>query len=213
MSVCGNRNCENNLVSRLCLETHCLRGSTSFVIPMARPRNPVPSLLVVVCFSRHLEVLAWAQERLQETYCPIALVSPDFDFHQTKYYEATMGPGLKKRILAFQNLVPGDSLADAKLFTNDLEEQLAQSQKYPEVRPLNLDPGLIQLGKFLLASTKDQAHRIYLRDGIYAEVTLRFHAGAFELWPWTYRDYQEPAIREFLGQVREYYRQLLAGRR
>ena len=48
-----------------------------------------------------------------------------------------------------------------------LAEELAQSGTYSEARPLNLDPGLLQLGKFLLAATKDQAHRIYLRDGIY----------------------------------------------
>ena len=37
---------------------------------------------------------------------------------------------------------------------------------------------MMTLGKFMLATTKDQAHRIDLRDGIYAEVTLRFQAGA-----------------------------------
>ena len=62
--------------------------------------------------------------------------------------------------------------------------------------------GLVQLGKFLLASTKDQAHRVYLRDDIFAEVTLRFQAGAFEVWPWTYADYHEEAVRAFLNQAR-----------
>jgi hypothetical protein len=77
------------------------------------------------------------------------------------------------------------------------------------VRPINIDPGLLELGKFLLATTKDQAHRIYLRDGIFAEVTLRYHAGAFEPWPWTYADYRQPCVHEFLLQAREYYRQRL----
>jgi hypothetical protein len=74
---------------------------------------------------------------------------------------------------------------------------------------LNLDPGLLSLGKFMLATTKDQAHRIYLRDGIFAEVTLHYHAGAFEAWPWTYADYQLPFVREFLGCARDYYRRRL----
>ena len=60
-----------------------------------------------------------------------------------------------------------------------------------------------------LATTKDQAHRIYLRDGIFAEVTLRFEAGAFEPWPWTYADYREPHVRAWLGAAREYYKQRL----
>ena len=54
-----------------------------------------------------------------------------------------------------------------------------------------LHPGVLALGKFLLATTKDQAHRVYLRDGIFAEVTLRFQDGAFRPWPWTYADYRE----------------------
>ena len=166
-------------------------------------------MLVVAAFSRHPEALAWAEEQLRAKYGPILLTSPDFDFHQTAYYEASMGPNLKKRFLAFSELVSPDCLADVKLFTIDLERQLAESQQFADLRPLNLDPGLMMLGKFLLATTKDQAHRIYLRDGIFAEVTLRFADGAFAVWPWTYRDYQEPAVREFLEEVRDQYRRRL----
>lgn len=172
-------------------------------------RERLPAMLVVAAFSRHPEALAWAEEQLRSKYGDVILTSPDFDFHQTRYYEATMGPGLKKRFLAFADLVPLDCLADVKLFTIDLERQLARTRQFPEERPLNLDPGLLQLGKFMLATTKDQAHRIYLRDEIYAEVTLRFHDGFFDVWPWTYRDYQEPAVREFLKVARDVYRGLL----
>ena len=66
------------------------------------------------------------------------------------------------------------------------------------------------LGKFLLATTKDQSHRIYLRDGIFAEVTLRFQAGAYEPWPWTYADYREEALRARLKEFRDYYKERLA---
>jgi hypothetical protein len=165
-----------------------------------------PSLLVVACFSRHYHCLDWARDRLQTIYGPISLISKDFDFQHTTYYEKTMGPGLHKRFLAFEQLAPTDCLADVKNLTISLEKELADQHLVPETRPLNLDPGLLQLGKFLLATTKDQAHRIYLRDGIYAEVTLRFHDGSFEPWPWTYSDYREPAYHEFLQQARIFFR-------
>jgi hypothetical protein len=171
---------------------------------MGVPREPTYSLLVVAAFSRHVDALDWAAERLTSKYGTIALVSPDFPFTQTKYYHATMGENLVKRFLVFDSLVPADCLPDVKLNTIYLENEMANLGQYPDPRPLNLDPGLVQLGKFLLASTKDQAHRIFLRDGIFAEVTLRFQAGAFETWPWTYADYQEPAIREFLNKARAY---------
>lgn len=170
---------------------------------MAVAREPTYSLLVVACFSRHPEVLDWASGQLTAKYGQIILVSPDFPFHQTKYYDATMGTGLIKRFLVFEPIAAADCLPNVKHATIALENEIAASGQYPEVRPLNLDPGLLQLGKFLLASTKDQGHRIYLRDGIFAEVTLRFHAGAFEIWPWTYADYREQAVREFLAQARQ----------
>jgi hypothetical protein len=176
---------------------------------MSSPRNTVPSMLVVAAFSRYDSVLSWARETLQAAYGPIALASPEYSFHHTDYYAATMGPNLRKQLLAFQKLVATDSLADIKQHANRLEEQLTATKQYPVARPLNLDPGLLQLGKFLLATTKDQSHRIYLRDGIYAEVTLRFQAGAYEPWPWTYADYREPGVREFLGGARDYYRSKL----
>src|SRR5947209_11141241 len=133
---------------------------------MAEPHLPDPVLLVVAAFSRHGQALAWAGERLRREFGPLGLESPVFEFHHTRYYEATMGPGLRKQLLAF-GLVAADCLARTKLRTNALEQQLARSGAYAEPRPLNLDPGLLSLGKFLLATTKDQAHRIYLGEGIH----------------------------------------------
>jgi hypothetical protein len=173
---------------------------------MAEPRPPDPVLLVVAAFSRYPEALAWARQRLESTYGSVALTSPAYDFIQTSYYESRMGTGLRKLFFAFHDLVAADRLAEVKQHSNALERELARSGTYPELQPLNLDPGLLSLGKFLLATTKDQAHRVYLRDGIYAEVTLRFHAGTFEPWPWTYADYRQPAVLAFLKEARDFYR-------
>ena len=62
-----------------------------------------------------------------------------------------------------------------KLFTNKVEQAFAVRTAVGEARRVNLDVGYICLAKLVLASTKDHAHRIYLSDGIYAEITLRFH--------------------------------------
>src|SRR5436190_239676 len=173
------------------------------------PRPVVPCLLVVAAFSRHDDALAWSRERLTSLYGSIAIGSLPYDFHHTTYYAATMGAGLRKQFLGFERLISPDMLAGIKLQTNALEDEMARSGRFAEPRPLNLDPGLLTLGKFMLASTKDQAHRIYLRDGVFAEVTLFFRAGQFEPWPWTYADYREPAVRASLAEFREYYRRQL----
>jgi hypothetical protein len=176
---------------------------------MADPRPQPPVLLVVAAFSRHEAAIAWGRERLERAFGPVGLASNRFAFNQTSYYEATMGPDLKKQCLAFRDLVAPDSLPPIKLHTNALEGELAEQAVYAESRPLNLDPGHLSLGKFLLATTKDQSHRVYLRDGIFAEVTLRYQDGAYEPWPWTYADYRQECARAFLQEARDYYRERL----
>src|SRR5579871_3254867 len=176
---------------------------------MAAARTPEPVLLVVATFSRHEQALRWGRDELERLYGPAGLAAPPFSFHETAYYERQMGPGLPKQLLAFRDLVAPDALAGIKLRTNGLEEQLAGSGLFPETRPLNLDPGYLTLGKLVLATTKDQAHRVYLRDGIFAEVTLQYRYGEFAAWPWTYADYRRPEVHTFLREARAYYQDRL----
>jgi hypothetical protein len=164
-----------------------------------------PQLLIVAALSRHDAVLAWAQARLQEVFGPLCCLGPTIAFNHTQYYKRTMGPGLKKQLLAFARLVEYDQLAAVKRRTMELEQDVRETGSFAEARPLNLDPGFLSLGKFVLATTKDQAHRIYLHGGIFAEVTLRYHHGAFEPQPWTYPDWRLPEVLEFLQQARVAY--------
>jgi Domain of unknown function (DUF4416) len=166
----------------------------------------IDALLVAAVFSRHPEAHAWARRRLIERFGPIALESQPYTFAYTGYYAKQMGPGLTKQLLAFERLAPLSSLADIKNAAIKLEGELQASGKFPEERPVNIDPGFLGLGKFMLATTKDQAHRIYLKDGIFAEVTLRYQDGEYVPWPWTYADYREDFVREFLKRARELYK-------
>ncbi|HMO36749.1 MAG TPA: DUF4416 family protein, partial [Gemmatales bacterium] len=135
----------------------------------------------------------------------IVLTGPTIAFRNTAYYESSMGTNLVKRYWAFEQLQPPDQLAAVKRKTITMEQEVLQEKQYPEARPLNLDPGFLGLGKFVLATTKDQAHRIYLHGGIFAEVTLRYHDGEFEPRPWTYPDWQLPQVLEFLKQARKLF--------
>jgi hypothetical protein len=183
------------------------------MVPAMIHRRNDRALLVVAAFSRHLDALEWAREQLQTLYGPILLTSPDYEFVHTKYYEKTMGPTVTKRFYLFDGIRDPDILPVTKRQTIALEQELIAAKKYAEPRPLNLDPGLVLLGKFLLATTKDQSHRIYLRDRIYAEVTLRYTKSEFEPWPWTYADYREPFVRSFLATAREHLYNMLEAER
>ncbi|MSR31806.1 MAG: DUF4416 family protein [Gemmataceae bacterium] len=173
---------------------------------MANHKQPVPALLAVAAFSQSLPLLAWAGERLQRYLGPVALQSPWWDFNQTAYYENEMGSDLKKGFFVFEELVDPGKLAEIKLLTNGIEGEAPAAGLSDQLRPLNLDPGLLTLGKFMLATTKDQAHRLYLSQGIFAEVTLHFQDGEYLPWPWTYADYQTMPVRDFLKTARDFYK-------
>jgi hypothetical protein len=164
---------------------------------------------VVAAFSRYPAALVWAAQRLVARYGTIALASPPFDFRDTAYYEATMGAGLHKQFLAFDQLRDPASLVEMKLETNALEAEYAGLGEHAEPRPLNLDPGYLTLAKLVLASTKDHAHRIYLGEGIYAEVTLHYKHGAWQTAEWTFPDYRRAEYHRFFLRCREAYQQRL----
>ena len=170
---------------------------------MGHPTTPSPVLPLLAAFSRYGEALAWGRQRAWAAWGPVARESPPFDFDQTAYYEATMGPGLKKVFWAFARLADPAELADWKLSTNAWEAEYAALGCHPEARPLNLDPGYLTLGKLVLASTKDFAHRIYLGRGVYAEVTLFYRHHRWEHHEWTFADYRRAEYQEFFSRCRD----------
>jgi hypothetical protein len=125
---------------------------------------PQPVLFLVAAFGTQQAALAWAKERCVATFGSVALVSPVFDFAETDYYTPTMGKGLKKVFWTFETLIDPGRLREIKRQTNAWEAEYAAGHAADcgVPRPLNLDPGYIGLGKLVLASTKDHAHRIYL---------------------------------------------------
>lgn len=181
---------------------------------MGKPTLPSPAMLLVAAFSGHDDALAWARKHAVQTWGPVVAESPSFDFHETGYYAASMGAGLKKVFWAFGQPFDPGQIVDVKLLTNRWEEQYAQMAVHAEQRPLNLDPGYLCLGKLVLASTKDYAHRIYLGQGIYAEVTLGYKHREWQAHQYTFADYQRKDYQEFFSECRAIlHRRLRTARR
>lgn len=176
---------------------------------MGEIHKPDAVMLIVAASSRHEGALAWARERIEREFGGGALVSEAFDFTETDYYAATMGTGLKKQFIACQRLVDPGELARIKCQTNAWEAEYAALGGHAEARPLNLDPGYVTAAKLVLASTKDHAHRIYLADGIYAEVTLAYRQRQWQPLDWTYPDYRRADYQAFFTACRA---RLLAAR-
>ncbi len=170
-----------------------------------------PVLLLIAAFGVSEEALTLGKAKAEAEFGPIALESPTYRFDDfTGYYAKEMGCALPKRFWVFEKLADPGELAPIKIKTNGWEEEIGAKLyaegKVPTPRPLNLDPGYIELGKLILASTKDHAHRIYLRDGIYAETTLMYTQKQWKALPWSYSDYQDEKNQEFFTECRNYLR-------
>ncbi len=173
---------------------------------MGEPTPPEPALRLLAAFSRHEAALEWARTRAEQAWGTIALASPLFAFRETDYYEPTMGRGLWKQFVVFEELFDPAELVDDKILSGQWEHEYASQAGHEEPRPLNLDPGYLTSAKLVLASTKDHAHRLYLSRGIYAEVTLFFRDRRWRHQPWTFPDYRREDYQEFFTAARGFLR-------
>jgi hypothetical protein len=131
--------------------------------------------------------------------------SPDYSFDFTDYYNDQMRPPLKKFFISFERLFNREEISQQKIKTNEIEKTYSVQEKQKVLRLLNIDPGYLTQSKVVLATTKNFSHRIYLRDGIYAEVTLNYENGKFVFNPWTFPDYRAEGALTFFNELRNIY--------
>jgi hypothetical protein len=170
-----------------------------------QPAQPVKLICGIIAAGE--EFLRRAQGELRAAFGDTDVSSDVTAFDFTDYYEAEMGMGLLRQFVSFRDFGDPGSLAAIKRRTNEIERRLAVPVAGGWRRRVNLDPGYVAPSQLVLASTKNFAHRIYLGEGIYAEVTLLFRKGGPEYLPWTYPDFRSGRYDEFLREVR---RRLLA---
>jgi len=144
------------------------------------------------------------EKELLIDYGNVVLKSPIIPFDFTDYYEKEMGKNLIRCWLVTKNLVSLEKIAEMKNFARRIEKKFLNNQKQ---RSINIDPGIVTLSNFVLVTTKNYGHRIYLKDGIYAEVTLIYRNKSFQALEWTYPDYRNTII--FFNEARKFYQKLL----
>jgi hypothetical protein len=173
---------------------------------MSQPTIPAPAKLVAGVFMKDPSLLPSVARRLARAFGPPDIISPWMNFDFTGYYEDETGAPLFRRMFAFKSLTPRNALAEAKLASNAIEKAYARDKK----RRVNIDPGHMTSGRFVLATGKNHAHRIYVGQGIFADLTLLYQKGAFCKLPWTYPDYFQDNMLAFLKKARDKYKKDLA---
>ncbi len=169
---------------------------------MGQIKTPEKVTPIASVFTGDDSMFADVESELTTQLGPCAYKSDKLSFAHTDYYTEEMGSNLKRIIFAFEALVDPAELPALKKWSNNLEDTWSRNGK----RRVNIDMGYVTLAKLVLATTKDHAHRLYLGQGIYGEVTLHYVSGEFQPWPWTYPDYASPTYRQIFGTIRELHR-------
>ncbi len=128
------------------------------------------------------------------------------DFDQfTDYYEPEMGKNLVRFWVSIEGIRPQEDLIRIKWSCTAIENVFSRDGK----RLVNLDPGYLTEAKLILASFKDFAHRIYLTQGVFADMQMIWYHGKFVPREWTFADYRSETAQKFFTNLRAIYRQKL----
>ena len=163
--------------------------------------------LIIGFIFRDEEALKKAEVLISRKFGAADLQSRIIPFSHTDYYTKEFGGNLKRKFISLRRLVNPEDIYRTKLLTNGIERKLSKAGK----RMINIDPGYIIEAKLVLLTTKDYGHRVYLKNGIYAESTLKFHHGTYLPWETTYPDYKSDTYIEIFKEIRDLYRKQLAG--
>jgi hypothetical protein len=175
---------------------------------MSDPQPPEAVKLIASLFSGDGRLLNDAVQALSGKFGKADFISAPAPFTYTDYYEKEFGSSLIRRFVAFERLIRPESMPDVKVWTNDLEKRLSAEGR----RRVNIDPGYLAKAHLILATGKGYAHRPYLGQGIYADLTLIYRDKSFHSLPWTYPDYAGGEVIGMLTRIREKYLLQLKGR-
>jgi hypothetical protein len=121
-----------------------------------------------------------------------------------EYYANEMGSSLGRIFFLTSTAFRRESLLQAKLHALDWE----QSRLKDGNRLLNVDIGFLSPENFILATTKNYSHRVFIGHDIYADLTYQFSSGRLQTLPWTYPDYADEEKKSFFNWARAYLLQL-----
>lgn len=171
---------------------------------------PKPAKLIISTFTSDKSLFSLYKEELMKGFGEVDFESNTQTFNFTDYYKEEFGENIMQKLFSFSTLIRQDGLAEIKIITNSLENNLENENIKNNMachkRKINLDPGYITLDKYILASTKNGPSRIYLNQGIYAEVTLRFINKSFVPCKYTYPNYKTNEYIKYLNSVRLKYK-------
>ncbi|MFC1850415.1 DUF4416 family protein [candidate division CSSED10-310 bacterium] len=162
--------------------------------PLARP------IAALLC---HRDQDSAIVEKKLEQLCGSILAKSDpFPFNHSHYYTSEMGTPLSKYYLVFGACISPGAIIRIKHETSLLEGEYLVTREGRTGRLVNIDPGYFTHAQLILATHKNYSHRIFLGQGVYAELTYQIQGRQWIPLPWTYPDYRTSQTISFFSEHR-----------
>jgi hypothetical protein len=171
---------------------------------MREIQSPIPVKLFIGMLSPEPELFDICADIVCKEYGPIDYQSEIVPWTNSDFYQEEMGSGILRKFIFFEQLIDPGDLPSIKISTTRIEKNLAIQTVNNARRRINLDPGYVTEAKVVLATTKDYTHRLYIGEGIYAEVTLRYinKNRSFSPFDYTYLDYCSDTYKTAFNNAR-----------
>ena len=178
---------------------------------MKEIRLPLPVKMFIGILSPDPAMFDACIDIVCREYGPVDYQSEIVPWSHSHFYQEEMGSGILRKFIFFEHLMDPVHLPAIKINTTMIEKNLAVPAGNGVRRRINLDPGYVTEAKVVLATTKDYSHRIYIGNGIYAEVTLRYgnKDRSFTPFEHTYLDYCSEPYRMMFNTARQLLRAAL----
>ncbi len=170
---------------------------------MARIQKPPPGRLVVSVIYSSIDALADGLKALERRFGRVQYETVEIACSCRGRYQEEMGDELQRRLFSFERLYSRDALPEIKANCHRIEPQFADIVGDYTFRTVNLDPAIVTPKQVVSASHRDYNHRVYLRDGVYAQVELIWSREQYHRLPWTNPDFCEGEAIEFFQRVRK----------
>jgi hypothetical protein len=141
------------------------------------------------------DITTFWEERFGKSFSMVPDLNP-----LNQYYSKEMGIELSRIFFVTSTRFPREFLLSTKLQSMEWENLWAKEGK----RMVNVDIGFLSLENFVLATTKNYSHRVYLGQNIFTDLTYYFHQGQLQTLAWTYPDFLDQQKRDFFTWTRSY---------
>ena len=154
---------------------------------MARVQKVLPGRLVLSIIYSSIDALADSLDLLERQFSRVQFETVDIPYsNEEKYTE----------------MVARDNLPQIKDICSRIEANFADRVDDFIFRTVNIDPGILTPDNLVIASHREYNHRVYLSNGVFAEMALIFARGEFRRLPWTSPNYYHDEAIEFFLRVR-----------